>query len=186
MIVVALSSIAHAEPGRVEVGAGVASGLLDAGATSDIAFGAEGRLAFRRGPLVVLARGAWLGLAKPGTGRTGPEDGHVVRVGGDVRFTVAHDGTGRRRDDLWIGAGLGREIGWWNTSGGGGFDRFDTSVGLGYTLSNVLGSSGASHDDVDFAVEVLRAHPPTSRMDPTLTGAIDHSVVVSMTFSFGP
>ncbi len=93
---------------------------------------------------------------------------------------------GRRRNDLWIGGGVGYESGQWELGVVGSFARPDVDLALGYTLSNVLGSSGKSHDDVDFMLEVDGAHAATSRSDPTLTSAIDHSVLFSMVFSFGP
>jgi hypothetical protein len=186
LVVIVLANAAHADAPHVEIGAGVVAGELDAGSTSDFAFGAEGRLAVRWSWIALIARGDVLGLKQPGTGRTGPEDGDVERVGGDVRFSVARSGEGRRRNDFWIGGGLGYESGQWELGTVGSFGRPDVDLALGYMLSGVLGSSGTSHDDVDFVLEVDNAQAPTSRTDPTLTSAIDHSVLFSMIFSFGP
>jgi hypothetical protein len=186
LVVIVLARVARADAPHVEIGAGIITGDFDAGSTSDLGFGAEARLAVRWSWLALVGRGDVIGLKQPGTGRTGPDDGIVVRVGGDVRFSVAHSGEGRRRDDLWVGGGLGYESGQWELGAVGSFARPDVDLALGYTISSVLGSTGKSHDDVDFMLEVDGAHSPTSRSDPTLTSAIDHSVLFSMVFSFGP
>ncbi len=94
LVVVVLASVARADAPHVEIGAGVVAGEFDAGSTSDNAFGAEGRLAARWPWVALIARADVIGLKQPGTGRTGPDDGEVVRVGGDARFSVAHSGEG--------------------------------------------------------------------------------------------
>ncbi len=178
---------------HVEIGAGVTAGAFEAGSTGDVAMGAEAHLGLRFDRFIALMRGAMLSLKQPGKGKYDPDDGYAVRGGGDLRYSVLQDRvistskSGRPvatvRRDIWIGAGAGYESVHWAPEGQ--LVRPYVDLGIGYEVMGRIGPAGQSYGALDLAIEVLAAKAPVSHIDPTLTGATDHSVMFTMTFSFG-
>jgi|GEM_PF-4129135 len=178
---------------HIELGAGVTAGVLEAGSTGDVAMGAEAHLGLRFDRFVALVRGAVMSLKPPGNSKYDPDDGYALRAGGDLRYSVLQDRvistskSGRPvatvRRDIWIGGGAGYDSVHWSPDGK--LVRPYVDLAIGYEVMGRIGPAGRSYGALDLALEVFAAKAPVSHIDPTLTGATDHSVMFAMTFSFG-
>jgi hypothetical protein len=175
---------------RPEVGIAMIGGRFESGSVGDLELGADLRGGLRFDRWLVLGR-AGIALVAPST-RHSLVDGNVRRFAGDVRcslwrnrlLTTSRHGLARAwiRGDLWLGAGVGYEaVGW---RGGGGDSRRDADVGLGYTLRQRWRAGDEHFASMTFALELVLAHPPTSKTDSTPTAAYDHTVLFSVGYMF--
>jgi len=120
-------------------------------------------------------------------------DAYLVRLGGDVRYSLWRDrmlaktkhGTPIAivRGDLWMGGGLGREQLFF--AGAATQTRPDLSLSFGITQTTRPSREGNYHGAVTLGAELLFARAPTSRVDATPSGGIDHSFLVTLAVALG-
>ncbi len=178
---------------HVEIGVGITAGVFEAGSTGDVAVGAEAHVGLRFDRLLGLVRGAIVTLREPAKSKYDPEDGYALRAGGDLRYSVSQERvistskSGREtatvRRDLWIGGGAGYESVHWSPEGQ--LVRPYVNLAIGYEVLGRTGHAGHSYGALDLALEIIAAKAPVSRTDQTTTNATDHTVMFTMTFSFG-